>query len=185
MRKQIYLPLANRYEELKYSTLVLSVLIEFAIIVVLGFSWGKHCQNVFCLSHLHVCNNKINRKTDKLLSHYTTKKGFQLIQVIQQSVTPVAPVYPVPGCTHNFTSWARSWQAPQTLTVQGLEFLLALLVAEQFLHVIRVQLVFPISLICCPDIVLSYHAVFWKGFPVEITHPGAPARPLANEACAI
>lgn len=154
---------------------------------VLVFRKEENCRNVYLnckpgkeiftwvkrTSHLDISALR-NRK----------HKEFQSIQVFLW-FSKVWHLYPVAGCTHHFPSWGSSWQAPQTLTVQGLEFLLSLLATEQFLHVISVQLIFPISLICCPDVVLSYHAVFWKGFPVEIAHRGAPACPLGNEARAM
>lgn len=85
------------------------------------------------------------------------------------------------GCTYHFPPGAIGRQAPETLAVEGLEFLLALLVAEQLLYVNCVQLIFPIRFIHSPDVVLSDHIVLGNSLPIEIAHPGAPALPPANE----
>lgn len=94
--------------------------------------------------------------------------------------------YPVhSSCTYEFPSCDRSWQALCIWMVWSLEMFLARAFAEQLLHVVSVQLVSHISFICCPDVVLSYHTVLGKGFPVEIAHLGAPAVSRTNETRSI
>lgn len=163
---------------------------EFAAIVVLGFRYftqAKNCKNVCCLFNC-MPRKKIN-PGQKMSQHYATKNTKQSIYCFKPLrghwFSRVWDPYPAAGCTHHFPSWGGGRQAPQTLAFQGLELLLALLVAEQLLHVISVQLVFPISLICRPDVVLSYHAVLGKCLPVEIAHSGAPTPPFAHKAPAM
>lgn len=83
--------------------------------------------------------------------------------------------------THHLPPW-RGGQAPHTLAVEGFDLLLVLLVTKQLFHMISVQLISSIRPICCPDVVLSNHAVLGEGFPVKIPHPGGPPQTPWNEA---